>query len=62
MNILPFKVCTVKSNIPSQLGDHILGVVFHLLWSQDCQEDFEAGDWGVIQEDLEEKSKKKKHI
>ena len=45
MNILPFKVCTVKSNIPSQLGDHILGVVLHLLWSQDCQEDFEAGDW-----------------
>ena len=54
MNILPFKVCTVKRNIPSQLGDHILGVVVHLPWSQDYQEDFEAGDWGVIQEDLEQ--------
>ena len=54
MNILLFKVCTVKSNIPSQLGYDILGVVLHLLWSQDCQEDFEAGDWGVIQEDLEQ--------
>ena len=52
MNILPFKVCTVNSNISSQLGDHILGVVLHLLWSQDLQKDLQAGDWGVIQEDL----------
>jgi hypothetical protein len=59
MNILHFKVCTVKSNIPSKLGDHILGVVLNLLWSQDYQEDFQAGDWGVIQKDLEDKSKKK---
>ena len=54
MNILPFEVCTVKSDISPHLGDHILGVVLHLLWSQDCQEDFQAGDWGVIQEDLEQ--------